>query len=176
VVLYAIQRGVRRVVACSARAARLGVRVGMPLAEVAAVSKSPGSPGRALHESLTILPHDPAADRRALLELAAACGRFSPLVGVEDSPAPECLLLDISRVAMLFGGERALARRVAWVRPGREPAGWLIRCIGNRTANRTGGAGNQELVNELFPQSKHQSRATRVGAKRNPGKQYLHQF
>ncbi len=112
VVLYAVLGGVRRVVACCAQAAGLGVRVGMTLAEVAAVSKPAGSPGRASPEPLTALPHDPAADRRALLELAALCGRFSPVVGVEDASAPESLLLDITGVAGLFGGEETLARRV----------------------------------------------------------------
>ena len=39
--------------------------------------------------------------------------RFSPLVAVESAPAPESLLLDITGVAHLFGGETALLETVA---------------------------------------------------------------
>ena len=46
----------------------------------------------------------------ALRELAEHCRRFSPTVGVEP---PDCLLLDITGLAHLFGGEAALVRKVA---------------------------------------------------------------
>ena len=49
----------------------------------------------------------------ALLELAAWCQRFSPIVGVEDGSAPESLFLDITGLDHLFGGEAALAGKVA---------------------------------------------------------------
>jgi protein ImuB len=52
---------------------------------------------------------DPAGDREALVAVARRLDRFSPLVGLEDAPAPESLLLDISGVAVLLGGESALA-------------------------------------------------------------------
>jgi protein ImuB len=55
---------------------------------------------------------DRMADREALEALAASCERFSPTVGVEAAADPECLLLDISGVAHLFGGEAALAEQV----------------------------------------------------------------
>ncbi len=58
-------------------------------------------------------PHDPLADRETLLELAAWCQRFSPTVGVEDGSAPESLFLDITGLDHLFGGEAALAGKVA---------------------------------------------------------------
>ncbi len=57
-------------------------------------------------------PYDPAGDREALAALAVSCERFSPLVGLDDSPAPESLLLDVGGVAPLFGGEAALAEAV----------------------------------------------------------------
>ncbi len=38
--------------------------------------------------------------------LVAWCGRFSPLVGVEEGDNPTSLLLDIGGTAQLFGGER----------------------------------------------------------------------
>ena len=56
--------------------------------------------------------YDPAADRAALEKLAAWCGRFSPLVGLDDSAAPDSLLLDVTGLAHLFGGEGSLAKRV----------------------------------------------------------------
>lgn len=84
----------------------------MTLAEAEAIARPAASPSRILPAPLAILPHDPAADRRELLELAALCGQYSPLVGIEDSLAAECLLMDITGVAELFGGEAALARRV----------------------------------------------------------------
>jgi protein ImuB len=52
--------------------------------------------------------HDPAADRAGLVELAQWCHRFSPSVGLEDSDAPETLLLDATNLAPLYGGEPAL--------------------------------------------------------------------
>lgn len=58
-------------------------------------------------------PPDPRADRDTLLELAAWCQRFSPAVGVEDCPTPESLFLDITGLEHLFGGETALAEKVA---------------------------------------------------------------
>jgi len=55
---------------------------------------------------------DPLGDRQALEALAARCGRFSPVVGLEESADPAALLLDITGVAHLFGGEAALARKI----------------------------------------------------------------
>ncbi len=61
---------------------------------------------------LAILPHDPTADREALEALAVWSGRFSPIVAVEQSAVPECLLLDITGLAHLFGGEVSLAETI----------------------------------------------------------------
>ena len=63
-------------------------------------------------------PRRPAAqpgpdDREAWDRLAEWCGQFSPVVGLEDSPAPECLLLDITGLEPLFGSETTLAQKVA---------------------------------------------------------------
>ena len=38
----------------------------------------------------------PTADRAALVALAAGCRQFSPVVGLEESAAPESLLLDVT--------------------------------------------------------------------------------
>lgn len=66
-------------------------------------------------------PYHPAADRQELERLAEWCERFSPLVGVEqtgepargDAEEPESLLLDITGLGPLFGGEESLLRRMA---------------------------------------------------------------
>ena len=55
---------------------------------------------------------DPVADRAGLEALAAWCQRFGPSVGLEESAEPECLLVDITGIGALEGGERALAHRV----------------------------------------------------------------
>ena len=55
---------------------------------------------------------DPTADRLALEDLAQWCQRFSPAVGIESSVRPECLLLDITGLGTLAGGEAALAAEV----------------------------------------------------------------
>ena len=89
--------------ACSTAAARAGVYPGMPLAEAKALLAP---------HPLTIQPSDAVADYRALEELAQQLQSFSPLVGLEDLPQPESLLLDIASCCQLFGGEAELADQV----------------------------------------------------------------
>ena len=57
-------------------------------------------------------PLDLPADRDALEKLARWCHRFSPLVGLEEAPQPETLLLDLTGITPLFGGELALLDQV----------------------------------------------------------------
>jgi len=90
------------VVCCSAQARRLGVRPRMPVAEALAV-----------HPALRLADQDAAGDQRALVELALWAMRYSPLVGLDDGPAPQGLLLDISGGAACFGGAEALLRQAA---------------------------------------------------------------
>ena len=73
-------------------------------------------PGRCCRRS-SVEPADPAADRRALSELADWCGRYTPWTAVdrEASHPGEFgggagLWLDVSGCAHLFGGEEALLR------------------------------------------------------------------
>jgi protein ImuB len=117
------------VVACCPAAQSRGIRIGLPLSEAAAVghaecgmrnaekleSSLEGSSFRIPNSEFRIccLPHDPSADRAALEQLAEACDRFSPLVGLEAAELPECLLLDITGLGPLFGGEESLAAQVA---------------------------------------------------------------
>ena len=57
-------------------------------------------------------PSDPEADRQALRELAWSGFEFTPVVAIEETDTPECLLLDIAGCPHLFGGEAAMCRRV----------------------------------------------------------------
>lgn len=74
-----------------------------------------------------IRPYQPEEDLDALCELAEQAQQFSPLVGLELHDAvpwsgrthcqPQALLLDISGIPHLFGGEEALLAEVAqWLR------------------------------------------------------------
>lgn len=89
--------GCFRITACSALAARHGVRPGMPLPEAMALAR------------LTLEKSDPLADRKALEKLAAWCEQFSPLVAIME---PDCLLMDMTGLAHLFGGEETLIAQI----------------------------------------------------------------
>ncbi len=64
------------------------------------------------HSALHLEPHDPWADRHSLIELAELCRRYSPTVGIEDSPRPECLFLDLTGLAPLYASEAALVEQI----------------------------------------------------------------
>jgi protein ImuB len=132
-------RGGERVVHCSRAAHALGVRAGMPVAEVG--PRAPGKrfypvPDRPAGEDAdppirhrdisgnssslpagtagpTVLPADPIADHDALVRLAHWCHRFSPTVGLEEDERPESLLLDVTGIGRLFGGEDRLLEQAA---------------------------------------------------------------
>src|SRR5262249_1165480 len=90
----------RQVVLCCHRAIEAGVRVGMPLAEALAVE-----PELNVHEA------NPQSELQALEDLAAWAQRYSPILGLEEGPVPESLLIDITGCAACFGGEERLAQR-----------------------------------------------------------------
>ena len=114
-VLVETYRGGRRIAACSAAARAVGLRVGMPWAEAAALVRP--SQGRPWSAGLRVEEYDPVADRQALEALAADCQQFSPLVGCERAAVPESLFFDVTGLGQLFGGEDALARRIVeWFR------------------------------------------------------------
>jgi protein ImuB len=139
VVIYeAMPQGGLKVVAATAAlgkrateaepAAIAGIYPGMPLAEATALiahaqqmalqslgkrhgqTSLPVPPDRQFDPHLE--PADPEADRLALEQLAEWSQRFSPIVGIEDAPRPDCLLLDVTGLAHLFGGEPKLAEQV----------------------------------------------------------------
>jgi protein ImuB len=79
-------------------AQRLGLHRGQPLANA-----------RAMIEGLTVRPADEKADLALLENIADWCDRFTPLVSTDP---PEGLLLDITGVAHLFGGEATMLGHV----------------------------------------------------------------
>ena len=111
ILLVHLQRGARRIAACSLVARRAGVHVDMPLAEADALLR------RAGQTSAICLPHEPEQDLQALQALARQCDELSPCVGwqcltafrrLEANPERDCLLLDVANLEVLFGGERRL--------------------------------------------------------------------
>ena len=79
-------------------AARLGLSVGLPLANA-----------RAICPQLTVFDADEAADAKTLNDIADWCDRFTPLVALDP---PHGLFLDITGCAHLFGGEAVLMQMV----------------------------------------------------------------
>ena len=89
-------KSAQRIAAMTDGAARLGLKIGMGLADA-----------RAMYPSLPVVDADPEADRRFLEAVADWCDRYTPLVGLDP---PDGLLLDVTGCTHLFGGETALAR------------------------------------------------------------------
>lgn len=97
-VLIAPVKSALRLSAMNAVSARLGLKVGMPLADA-----------RAMYPSLHAQDADPEADRRLLESIAGWCERYTPLVGFDP---PDGILFDITGCAHLFGGEEAMCRDI----------------------------------------------------------------
>jgi protein ImuB len=85
-----------RLTALNDAAARLGLKPGMPLADV-----------RAMHPRIVVAEADAEADRRLLEAVADWADRYTPLAGLDP---PDGLVLDVSGCAHLFGGEAAMSR------------------------------------------------------------------
>lgn len=92
-------KGALRLGSVDARAQTLGLYAGMTLADA-----------RARHPDLAIFPVDDDADRHWLDRMAHRCLTYAPLV--TTSP-PDGIIIDITGVDHLFGGERALTEQVA---------------------------------------------------------------
>jgi protein ImuB len=84
--------------ALEARAERLGLYKGQPLANA-----------QAMVRDLTVLPADEKADAALLDAIADWCDRFSPFVACDDTDG---LLLDVTGATHLFGGEAAMLNQV----------------------------------------------------------------
>jgi protein ImuB len=87
--------------ACSPQAEQLGARAGQPLAEA-----------RALLPNAVCVAADDAADRDILAQLALDYQRFSPLVGLEESPQPDSLLCDVTGCTHLWDGEEPFLQAI----------------------------------------------------------------
>ena len=81
----------QRLVSVDAEAARLGLTVGLSLADA-----------RARHPNLVAVEAEPAEETRLIERLCDWCSRFTPLVALDG---PDGLMLDISGVAHLFGAD-----------------------------------------------------------------------
>lgn len=92
------QNNALQIFALDDAAARLGLSIGLPLANA-----------RAICPQLKVFDADAAADAKALSDIAGWCDRFTPLVALDP---PHGLFLDITGCAHLFGGEAALMRMV----------------------------------------------------------------
>jgi protein ImuB len=98
--LYEKIRGGLRLVALDKEALQEGLRIGQALADA-----------RALLPDLTVLEHEPQMLTDAFADFADWHSNASPLVGVLKDQAPfGDLVLDITGVPHLFGGEKAMLR------------------------------------------------------------------
>ncbi|MFI4976659.1 MAG: DUF6504 family protein [Caulobacterales bacterium] len=134
--LVATERGVRRLTAVDEAAAALGLHAGQKVTDA-----------MALVPELVTAEADPEGDRAALEALGDWCVRFSPAVAPDP---PDGLFLDITGVAHLWGGERAMlddlmARMADGGLPARGAvagsagAAWaLARCGADRTVAEEG--------------------------------------
>ncbi len=95
-VVTAPVKSAQRLTAVNDPAARLGLEVGMAVADA-----------RAMYPSLLAAEADPPADLRLLEAVADWCDRYTPLIGLDP---PDGLTLDVTGCAHLFGGEAALCR------------------------------------------------------------------
>ncbi len=130
--LFPSARGGPAIVAVSMNAWSQGVRPGMPLAEARSMAQ-PIVPkqdawrgGRGKQPPQTIVPVEfrewqPLRDRAMLRTVAELTRRYAPVVGLDEVPLPDSLLLDVTGCAPLFGGEAGLAeallkdiRRAGW--------------------------------------------------------------
>ena len=93
--MVAHERGARRLTAVDQHAAALGLYVGQK-----------ATTASALAPDLVVADAEPEADAIALIALCDWCCRFSPAVAVDP---PDGLMLDITGVDHLWGGEAAMA-------------------------------------------------------------------
>lgn len=87
-----------QIAALNDAAAKLGLEVGLPLANA-----------RAVCPDIDVCDADPIADAELLNAIADWCDRFTPLVALDP---PHGLFLDITGCAHLFGGEAALMEQL----------------------------------------------------------------
>lgn len=91
-------KGAQRLIGLDARAQALGLTRGMGLASA-----------RAMHPGLLVAQADLRAEREVFAAVLAWCRRFTPLIAADGEDG---LMLDISGVAHLFGGEAGLCAQI----------------------------------------------------------------
>ncbi len=84
----------------------------------------PISEALALEPGLKVHGLDPGADANELRRWARWAERYGPTVGLEETPGPESLFVDVTGCCAYFGGEERLLDRAVheWQR-----AGWCVR-------------------------------------------------
>ncbi len=87
-----------RLSAVDRKATSLGLAIGQPLANA-----------RAMLPDLKVVATNDPADMKLLTQIADWCDRFTPYVALDG---PRHLLLDVTGVAHLFGGEQAMLDRI----------------------------------------------------------------
>lgn len=110
-----LQRATARgshVVACSSLARQFGICEKLPVAEATALTFRKKRKRKSNAPPFHLGDHDPHEDRLALEKLAGWCHQYSPYVGLEEADPPETLLLDVTGLAPLFGGEQLLLEQV----------------------------------------------------------------
>jgi protein ImuB len=153
--------GAQIISCCCDGALQSGIRPGMSLAEARATTKH-----------LAVFADDPERDVGTLKKLAVWADRYSPIVGVEEGPAPQALLLDITGCAGCFGGEDRLAR--AALGDFRE-RGWLARVAIADTPGAAWGLAHQahDLASAAPGETERALRPLSVAALRLPRETFL---
>jgi len=100
-VLWTSQGGTHRVAWMCEGARRLAICPGMLLSEATALTGS---------RKLSAEPWDKQADDKALEELGRWCHQFTPSVALDTEKPGDCLLLDITQSAAVFGAEERVAQ------------------------------------------------------------------
>src|SRR5260370_16537711 len=100
-IVVARQNNALQIFALDDAAARLGLEVGLPLANA-----------RAICPQLRVFDADEVSDAKTLNDLAEWCDRFTPLVALDS---PHGLFLDITGCAPLFAGAAPLMRLICHV-------------------------------------------------------------
>ena len=116
--LFPAARSGPAIVAVSEQAWRQGIRPGMPLAEARSMAVPVVARAASARRKQNGLPEvmfcewQPLQDRVALTAVAELTRRFAPVVGLDQMPVPDCLMLDITGCGSLFGSESTLAEQL----------------------------------------------------------------
>lgn len=143
--VVATLKNARRLAGVDVNAQRLGLTCGLALADA-----------RARHPKLVVFDADPEGQAQALERLADSCSRYTPLVALDGA---EALMLDVSGVAHLFGGEAGLladaaarfARARLTLRPGLADTPAAARALARFARQSVAPAGLEaKAFNRLF--------------------------